>query len=145
MAATAHVDTFARDHLPPRAAWPDLPDGGLSYPDTLNAADELLAGGAAGAPCVRGDGFVYVNDRKIVESYIYEGQPTQVASGDRHWMIPTGDLFVLGDHRQLSADSRIFGPIGKASVIGRAWLRYWPLGAFGVMPTPIYQNLAASP
>jgi len=59
MAATAHVDTFARDHLPTRAAWPDLPDGGLSYPDTLNAADALLAGGAADAPCVRGDGFVW--------------------------------------------------------------------------------------
>ena len=39
---TAHVDTFARDHLPPRSAWPDLPLGGLSYPDELNAAAVLL-------------------------------------------------------------------------------------------------------
>src|SRR5215207_4921457 len=41
---TAHVDTFARDHLPPRSAWPDLvftlPE--LSYPDQLNAATVLL-------------------------------------------------------------------------------------------------------
>jgi 2-aminobenzoate-CoA ligase len=59
MAATAHVDTFARDHLPPRTAWPDLPDGGLSYPGALNAADELLAGGSGDAPCVRGDGFAW--------------------------------------------------------------------------------------
>src|SRR3954453_14714633 len=59
MAATAHVDPFARDRLPARSAWPDLPDGGLAYPDAVNAADELLAGGAAGAPCVRGDGFVW--------------------------------------------------------------------------------------
>ncbi len=57
--ATTHVDPFARDHLPARAAWPDLLDGGLSYPDALNAADALLAGGAAEAPCVHGDGFVW--------------------------------------------------------------------------------------
>src|SRR4051794_11131872 len=41
---TAHVDTFAREHLPPRSAWPDLaftlPE--LSYPDRLNAAAVLL-------------------------------------------------------------------------------------------------------
>jgi 2-aminobenzoate-CoA ligase len=39
---TAHVDTFARDHLPPRSAWPDLPLGDLSYAEQLNAAAELL-------------------------------------------------------------------------------------------------------
>src|SRR4051812_13362576 len=39
---TAHVDTFARDHLPPRSAWPDLPLGELSYPEQLNAAAVLL-------------------------------------------------------------------------------------------------------
>jgi 2-aminobenzoate-CoA ligase len=56
---SAHVDTFARDRLPARGAWPDLLDAGLSYGDRLNAADALLAGGAAGAPCVHGDGFVW--------------------------------------------------------------------------------------
>ena len=39
---TAHVDTFARDHLPPRSAWPDLLFTELSYPDRLNAAAVLL-------------------------------------------------------------------------------------------------------
>src|SRR3954463_8148725 len=39
---TAHVDTFARDHLPPRSAWPDLPLGDLRYPEQLNAAAVLL-------------------------------------------------------------------------------------------------------
>jgi 2-aminobenzoate-CoA ligase len=59
---TAHVDRFAREGLPARSAWPDLLAAGLSYPDRLNAADELLAGGAAGAPCVHGDGFVWSYD-----------------------------------------------------------------------------------
>jgi 2-aminobenzoate-CoA ligase len=50
--ATAHVDTFARDRLPARELWPELLAAGLSYPDRLNAADELLA---HDGPCVRGD------------------------------------------------------------------------------------------
>ena len=57
--ATAYVDTFARDRLPAPELWPDLLPAGLSYPERLNAADELLAGGAADAPAVHGDGFVW--------------------------------------------------------------------------------------
>ena len=40
---------------------------------------------------------------------------------------PAGELFVMGDHRAASADSRVFGPIAISNVIGRAFLRYWPL------------------
>ena len=49
MTATAHVDTFAREHLPPREQWPEflytLPE--LEYPDTLNCGTELLDGAVA--------------------------------------------------------------------------------------------------
>jgi 2-aminobenzoate-CoA ligase len=55
-APTAHVDTFARDRLPAREAWPDLLPAGLSYPERLNAADALLA---HDGPCVHGDGFTW--------------------------------------------------------------------------------------
>ena len=44
----------------------------------------------------------------------------------------------MGDHREESQDSRVFGPIPKSSVIGRAWLRYWPLSTFGILQTPTY-------
>jgi 2-aminobenzoate-CoA ligase len=54
--ATAHVDTFARDRLPAREAWPVLLPAGLEYPERLNAADALLA---HEGPCVHGDGFVW--------------------------------------------------------------------------------------
>ena len=55
---TAHVDTFARDNLPPRAQWPDfrfeLPE--LNYPDRMNCVVELLdrwiAEGRGNAPCL---------------------------------------------------------------------------------------------
>jgi 2-aminobenzoate-CoA ligase len=59
---TTYVDTFARDRLPPRSAWPALLPAGLSYPDRLNAADALLSGGTGDAPCVHGDGFVWSYD-----------------------------------------------------------------------------------
>jgi len=53
---TAHVDTFASDHLPPRAQWPDLPLTlpELRYPERLNAARELLDGRFAERPCIHG-------------------------------------------------------------------------------------------
>ncbi len=62
---TAHVDTFARDHLPPREQWPelvfDLPE--LQFPERLNCATELLdswvAQGQGGRPCVQGDGIAW--------------------------------------------------------------------------------------
>ena len=47
----------------------------------------------------------------------------------------------MGDHRANSADSRTFGPVPIDRVIGRAWLRYWPLSAFGILQTPTYPSL----
>ncbi len=85
------------------------------------------------------DGKVFVNGTALVEPYLYEGQPTEASGGVSHWVVPAGDLFVLGDHREVSADSRIFGPIPHSSVIGRAWLRYWPLSTFGVLQSPALQ------
>ena len=53
-------------------------------------------------------------------------------------MVPEYELFVMGDHRAASADSRAFGPIERSTVIGRAWLRYWPISTLGILPTPEY-------
>ena len=44
----------------------------------------------------------------------------------------------MGDHRQKSADSRVFGPIPISNVIGRAFLRYWPISTLGILQTPSY-------
>ncbi len=69
-------------------------------------------------------------------------QPTTV-QGDQHsWVVPQGDLFLMGDHRANSEDSRTFGTVPVSQVIGRAWLRYWPLDTFGILPTPTYPELA---
>jgi signal peptidase I len=89
------------------------------------------------------DNAVFVNGVQLDEPYTYEGQPTFVTGERSSWLIPTGDLFVMGDHRANSADSRVFGPIEKKDVIGRAWLRYWPFNTFGILPTPTHPELQA--
>jgi len=97
------------------------------------------------------DGNVYINDIEIDEPYLYADpqsgppQPTTVQGDQSKWVIPEGDLFLMGDHRANSEDSRTFGPVAVPQVIGRAWLRYWPLDTFGILPTPTYPELATSP
>jgi len=89
------------------------------------------------------DGTVWVNGAKLSEPYVFEGQSTDPITGQTAWKVPTGYLFVMGDHRQESQDSRAFGPIAKSTVIGRAWVRYWG-GAFGFVQSARYDNVPAS-
>ena len=94
------------------------------------------------------EGKVFINDVALDEPYVYEGQDTLVTGELSTWVIPDDELFVMGDHRNNSADSRVFGPIGKGQVVGRAWLRYWPFNTFGILPTPTHPELdgaAATP
>ena len=84
------------------------------------------------------DGAVWVNGTKLDEPYTYDLQPTTAAQEPAKWIVPSGQLFVMGDHREASADSRSFGTIEISNVIGRAWLRYWPLSTFGILQTPTY-------
>jgi signal peptidase I, bacterial type len=93
------------------------------------------------------DGLVYVNGIKLVEPYIFEenGVPQTTdpqLGGQSVWVVPTGELLVMGDHRQDSADSRSFGPVEISKVIGRAWLRYWPFDTFGILPRPDHSELS---
>jgi signal peptidase I len=82
-------------------------------------------------------GRVYVNGTALDEPYTYDGQPT-VPEGRDTWVVEPGHYLVLGDHRGASADSRVFGTITSQEIIGRAWLRYWPLSTIGIVSTPSY-------
>ena len=97
---------------------------------------------------IREDGLVYVNDVAIEEPYLYavdgEPQATTTSTEPPRWTIGEDELFVMGDHRMSSSDSRTFGPIRVEDVIGRAWLRYWPFDTFMVLPTPAYPELQTS-
>jgi signal peptidase I len=97
---------------------------------------------------IKDDGFVYINGIKLNEPYVFQEngqpQPTVTSTDPPRWEIPAGELFVMGDHRAKSSDSRTFGPIEDDDVIGRAWLRYWPFDTFGILPTPTHPELQTS-
>ena len=86
------------------------------------------------------EGAVWVNGVKLDEPYVFPGQPTTAWTEQTKWVVPKGKLFVMGDHRAASQDSRAFGPIERSSVIGRAWLRYWG-GPFGFVGSAAYEGI----
>jgi signal peptidase I len=82
-------------------------------------------------------GHVYLNGQQLTEAYVAANQSTSPAGGtSQTWKLTTGQVFVLGDHRQDKSlrDSRNFGPIPTSIVEGRAFLRYWPFSKFGLIP-----------
>ena len=89
---------------------------------------------------IRG-GHVYVNGLQLEESYI-----AAAARSQGSWTVPDDHLFVLGDNRNNSQDSRNFGFVSMDEVLGKALFIYWPPtdwgsviehGIDGVIPTPM--------
>ena len=81
------------------------------------------------------DGIVYINGHKLDEPYLPEAwttlnNPAPYSVGDGV-VIPANEYFVMGDNRNRSEDSRIFGPISRDRIDGRAWFRIWPMDHFG--------------
>ena len=99
---------------------------------------------------IRDDGLVYVNDQVLDETYLYadelggEPQPTTPPLDQTKWTVPDDELFLMGDHRANSADSRTFGSVPLDRIIGRAWLRYWPIDTFGILATPSYPGVTSA-
>ncbi len=83
------------------------------------------------------DKVVFIDGRALAESYAVHGdpkvQPGEVSPRDnlRPLRVPEGCVFVLGDNRDNSNDSRFWGPVASSSLRGRVTLRYWPLARAG--------------
>jgi signal peptidase I len=80
-------------------------------------------------------GKVVVDGTALVEPYTY-GQLSEPLEGSAITFpvkIPVGSVWVMGDNRTQSQDSRWFGPVKLAAVQGQAFFTYWPLGRFGVL------------
>jgi signal peptidase I len=81
--------------------------------------------GLPGDTVVAREGIVYVNDRPLEEPYLPVG--TSTANLDDPVTVPEGEVFVMGDNRDNSSDSRFIGTIPVDSVVGRAFAVIWPL------------------
>ncbi|QQK08232.1 signal peptidase I [Miniphocaeibacter halophilus] len=68
---------------------------------------------------------VFVNGNELVENYTMTKGITGYKD-EKHWEIGKDEVFVLGDNRDYSNDSRTFGPIKKDSIVGIAFLRIYP-------------------
>ncbi len=76
------------------------------------------------------DGQVLINGRILEEGYLPDG----VATGDFEPVeVPEGCIFVMGDNRGDSRDSRSFGPVDEDHIVGRAFVRVWPLTQLGFL------------
>jgi len=78
------------------------------------------------------DDRVYVDGKLLQEPYT-QGKPTKPGSVDLPIVVPNGQLWLMGDNRPNSGDSRYFGPRPVSRVHGRAFWTYWPLSAFGAL------------
>src|ERR1035437_2767799 len=77
------------------------------------------------------DGLVYVNDRQLAEIYVprmYEDVRSYPET-----VVPPHAYFVMGDHRNLSNDSRDFGPVDERYIYGKAVFGYWPFAKLGTL------------
>ncbi len=86
---------------------------------------------------VRGS-HVFLNGQQLDEPYLREEPRYNVPAQS----VPSGQYFVLGDNRNNSSDSHVWGMVPEENLLGKAWLVYWPLTAWGVAPN---YTLAAEP
>jgi signal peptidase I len=103
-----------------------------------------------------GDGEVYINGRRLKEPYLPEGVVTCMRTslcpqsgadeeqdlpphcgappgGEDGCVVPKGHLLVLGDNRTNSQDGRVFGTIDEDTIVGRVFIRIWPIGDLGFL------------
>ncbi len=86
------------------------------------------------------DGKVYIDGNLMIEPYLESSDGTfdfnapEGCIGTEEVLnkciVPDGHVFVMGDNRDNSRDSRIFGPVDVEAIVGRAFVRVWPLGDF---------------
>ena len=109
--------------LPSRAARAVLEGVNVVKPTTTEYVKRVI--GLPGEQVAGRGGSLYVNDTLLVEPYLPAGLRTDDFGPVT---VPAGKLFVMGDNRGSSFDSRRFGPIDRSSLVGRVVVKVWPPG-----------------
>ncbi len=111
-----------RRPLPEKVVKGILESVGLSTPSTEEYIKRVI--GLPGEKVEGHDGRVFVDGRELVEPYLKQGPTTRdfepVTLGEH-------ELWVMGDNRENSSDSRVFGPIQESTIVGRAFVKVWPV------------------
>lgn len=76
------------------------------------------------------NGKVYLNDKELDEPYLNEGVTTPGGTFS-DVVVPKGHVFIMGDNREHSTDSRSFGCVPINKIESKVWIRFWPFNKFG--------------
>lgn len=76
-------------------------------------------------------GVVYINNKPLSEPYITPDRAPIRDFGP--YTIPQGNLFMMGDNRNNSQDSRYWGSLPIKNIKGKAWWRFWPINRMGII------------
>ncbi len=79
-------------------------------------------------------GLVYLNEQPLQEPYVQNERPQAHKDNEPFLILNDSQYYIMGDNRDNSRDSRSFGPIQAQEIVGRAWLRYWPLTDIYLFP-----------
>jgi signal peptidase I len=113
--------------LPSRVIHTVLESVGLRQPSTEDFIKRVIA--LPGETVEGKNGNVFINGRQLVEPYLVEDPVGDFPAKT----IPEGHVWVMGDNRNRSSDSRVFGPIKESKIVGRAILRIWPVTRLGFL------------
>ena len=125
-------------------SWTFTPFGGVARGDVIVLEPPLAHDqpyikrviGLPGDHITFRDGYVLVNGERLNEDYI-DGPITQCSDRPASDLetcdvtVPAGSVYVLGDHRDNSSDSRYFGVVPEGNIDGKAFFSNWPIGELG--------------
>jgi signal peptidase I len=105
---------------------------GLGAPSDKDFIKRVIGVSGDTVQCCDASGRVMVNGKPLDEPYVYQNDMQQFGPVK----VPAGRLWVMGDHRGASSDSRANGTIPQSAVVGRAFVRVWPLSRAGFLTVP---------
>jgi signal peptidase I len=122
---------------------------GVAPPSEDDFVKRVIAVGGQTVQCCDAEGRVTVDDQPLDEPYIHEDTPIE-SRAFGPVTVEEGRLWVMGDHRSASADSKVHmgdrysGTVGVDDVIGKAAMIVWPVSRFGMLDSPDIQGTEAS-